>query len=41
MLEKIILKYLKTDKFSWSLDEDGIWNLLNGDYSIQEDINSP
>lgn len=40
MLEKIILKYLKTDKFSWSLDEDGIWNLLNGDYSIQENINS-
>jgi len=38
-LEKIILKYLKTDKFSWSLDKDGNWNLSNGDYSIQEDFN--
>jgi len=38
-LEKIILKYLKTDKFSWSLDKDGNWHLSNGDYSIQEDFN--
>ena len=38
-LEKIILKYLKTDKFSWSLDKEGNWHLSNGDYSIQEDFN--
>ena len=38
MLENIIIKYLKTEKFSWSLDKDGNWNLLDGDYSIQEDL---
>jgi polyphosphate kinase len=38
-LSSLLEKYIKSDKYSWTLKNDGTWKKLDGNYNIQEKLN--